>query len=153
MHLMTTTGILINHTFQAYDDLFDMIEKTMRSVNRSKTGRGPAAKHQADQILSGLKAASEKLSKYYQRTDAQHTYFAARLLHPCFKDRLFKKPSWNKPPGEESYCDEYTRRLNDMYIAKYLTLDGCNKTPPNVHEVSGMSQASDYSQTPSSLGK
>ena len=120
LYLMDGTGIQIDHTLNAYDRLFEMLEKARRKLSRSRTGYGEGSKQQADQLISGIEAASKKLSKYYAKTDTGLVYFAARLLHPLRKDKLFLTPSWIREAEKPSYRDEYVNRVDEAYVKHYV---------------------------------
>lgn len=103
------TGTTIHRVYDIYDSLFNHIEDYLPKLQSKQFGW-------KKRLYRGLKAAQEKLQKYYAETSRFHgdIYAIAAILNPCNKLETFKGASWTSDRGH-NYAGRYQKKLRDIY--------------------------------------
>lgn len=106
-----TKGPSIYLVYGFYNTIFDLIDDSKRKLKKKRVAWKKT-------ILVALKAAEDKLLKYYEKTKSHigDLYGMAVLLHPYLKDSFWESSSWGT---DRSWVKRYWKKLEQLWRAKY----------------------------------
>ena len=129
--LQATKRPAIDSVFWDYEALFNKIDAIKETFNKPEY----VNEEWAQELHAGVEKLSEKLEKYYNKTDAPFVYPDSCILEPRGKLVLFKQERFGG--GGRNYAEQYKKNCHDRYIEQYEPIEISNPNPrKHLHEES-----------------
>ena len=107
----------IDSVFWDYESLFNKIDAMKETFNLPEY----ADQEWAQELHAGVEKLSEKLQKYYNKTDAPFVYPDSCILEPIGKLILFKQERFGGGGGH--WAEQYKQNCRDRYISQYEPIE------------------------------
>ena len=118
--LQATKRPAIDSVFWDYEALFNKIDAIKETLNTPEY----VDEEWVQELHTGVQQLSEKLEKYYSKTDAPFVYPDSCILEPRGKLILFKQQRFGGGGG--NYAEQYKKNCRDRYIKEYEQIQVSN---------------------------
>ena len=121
--LQATERPAIDSVFWDYEALFNKIDAIKETFNKPEY----IVEEWAQELHVGVEKLSEKLEKYYNKTNAPFVYSDSCILEPRGKLILFKQKRFGGGGG--NYAEQYKKNCHERYIREYEPIEVSNSNP------------------------
>jgi hypothetical protein len=125
--LQATKRPAIDSVFWDYEALFNKIDAIKETFNQPTY----INEEWAQELHYGVERLSDKLTSYYNKTDAPFVYSDSCILEPRGKLILFKQPRFGG--GGRNYTEDYKNKCRERYLRDYEPLKLNHTNPQKRH--------------------